>query len=265
MSILGENIRRLRKDKGITQTEFAVQIGVKRAVIGAYEEGRAEPKLQTLQIMSRFFKLSIDALLNDMIGEGKVLQADISGSNLRILPVTLNASTDTETIPLVPIKASAGYAAGYGDVYFIGNLPQFQMPFAELQQNRTCRMFQIKGDSMLPVPPGAYILAEYVQDWSSIKDQTCCIVITRDEGVVYKRVINRFAESRELELVSDNKDYDAYTLPAEQIVELWKAKAYTTFVLPGPAEASTHDIRRLADVVMELKGEIRNLKLEIRK
>jgi transcriptional regulator with XRE-family HTH domain len=265
MSILGENIRRLRKDKGITQTEFAVQIGVKRAVIGAYEEGRAEPKLQTLQIMSRFFKLSIDALLNDMIGEGKVLQADISGSNLRILPVTLNASTDTETIPLVPIKASAGYAAGYGDVDFIGNLPQFQMPFAELQQNRTCRMFQIKGDSMLPVPPGAYILAEYVQDWSSIKDQTCCIVITRDEGVVYKRVINRFAESRELELVSDNKDYDAYTLPAEQIVELWKAKAYTTFVLPGPAEASTHDIRRLADVVMELKGEIRNLTLEIRK
>ncbi len=62
MSILGENIRRLRKSKGITQTEFAVQIGVKRAVIGAYEEGRAEPKLQTLQTISRFFKLSIDAL-----------------------------------------------------------------------------------------------------------------------------------------------------------------------------------------------------------
>lgn len=261
MSILGDNLRNLRKNKGLTQTELAMQIGVKRAVIGAYEEGRAEPKLQTLQTISRFFKASIDDLLNGPMH--KQTQTDVQGSNLRVLPVVVAAGADAETIPLVPVKASAGYAAGYGDVEFISNLPQFQMPFAELGNNRTCRMFQIQGDSMLPVPPGAYIVGEYVQDWLSVKDNTCCIVVTRDNGVVYKRIVNRLADKQELQLLSDNRDYDPYTLNADQVVEIWKARGYTTFVIPDATEASTRDIRRLADVVADLKNELSGIKKQL--
>lgn len=260
MSILGDNIRRLRKEKGMTQTEFAERIGAKRAVVGAYEEGRAEPRLQTLQAISAFFGVSIDAMLGQDVNAENTRQTDIRGNNLRILPIALQADADTESIPLVPVKASAGYASGYGDVDFIRQLPQFQMPFPELSRGRTCRIFQIRGDSMLPVPAGAYVLAEYVQDWSSVKDYTCCIIVTRDDGVVYKRVVNCLEEKSELLLISDNKEYAPYSVSATQVVEVWKARGYTTFDLPDAAQAATRDVRSLADVVMELKLEIRNLK-----
>lgn len=260
MSILGDNIRRFRKEKGLTQTEFAERIGAKRAVVGAYEEGRAEPRLQTLQAISAFFGMSIDALLGQDVGTENTRQTDVKGNNLRILPIALQANANTETIPLVPVKASAGYATGYGDVDFIRQLSQFQMPFPELSKGRTCRIFQIRGDSMLPVPAGAYVLAEYVQDWSSLKDYTCCIIVTLDDGVVYKRVVNQLEESKQLLLISDNKDYAPYTVSAAQVVEVWKARGYTTFDLPDATQAATRDVRSLAEVVMELKLEIRNLK-----
>ena len=57
--------------------------------------------------------------------------------------------------------------------------------------------------------------------------------------MVYKRAGNRFKENKELKLVSDNKVYDAYMVPAEDILEIWKAKAYISSTLPDPAPEPT--------------------------
>ena len=62
-SILSKNIRKLRAFKNLNQTEFAELFGIKRASIGAYEEGRAEPKLDTLIKIITYFKLSLDDLI----------------------------------------------------------------------------------------------------------------------------------------------------------------------------------------------------------
>ena len=62
-SILSKNIRKLRSFKNLNQTEFAKLFDIKRASIGAYEEGRAEPKLDTLLKITSFFKLTLDDLI----------------------------------------------------------------------------------------------------------------------------------------------------------------------------------------------------------
>jgi len=62
-SILSKNIRKLRLFKSLNQTQFAEIFGIKRASIGAYEEGRAEPKLDTLLKISGYFKLTLDELI----------------------------------------------------------------------------------------------------------------------------------------------------------------------------------------------------------
>ena len=62
-SPLALNIRKLRLFKQLNQTEFAEKLSVTRASIGAYEEGRAEPKLAFLIELSDFFKLSIDQIV----------------------------------------------------------------------------------------------------------------------------------------------------------------------------------------------------------
>ena len=42
---INENIRYLRKKKGWTQEKFSSKIGIKRSLVGAYEEGRSDARL----------------------------------------------------------------------------------------------------------------------------------------------------------------------------------------------------------------------------
>ena len=65
MSVLSENIKFLRKQKGLTQEQFAEKLGIKRSLVGAYEEGRAEPGLANLQKISTILEVSIDNLISE--------------------------------------------------------------------------------------------------------------------------------------------------------------------------------------------------------
>ena len=61
--MLAENIKKLRKLKKLTQNDLAERLGVNRSAIGAYEEGRAEPRLSTLRLLSALFECSLDDLV----------------------------------------------------------------------------------------------------------------------------------------------------------------------------------------------------------
>ena len=49
LNFFAQNLKHLRKVKGLTQGDFAAKIGINRPKVGSYEEGRAEPSLETLQ------------------------------------------------------------------------------------------------------------------------------------------------------------------------------------------------------------------------
>lgn len=255
---LSQNIKFLRKKKGLTQAQFADKIGVKRSVIGAYEEGRAEPKLVLLQDICRYFNVTIDDVLAKNLSESGV-EKPISGSDLRVLPILVDKQTEEELVSLVPVRASAGYALGFGDIDFIDELPRFKMPFQELVSNKSYRTFQIEGDSMLPVQSGSYMICEYVQDWNAIKDNTCYVVVTKEEGVVYKRLENHIEEQKEIKLISDNTEYEPYYLNINEVTEVWKAMGYTTFSLPEPQPVPS-GMQELINQVAELRKDVKSLK-----
>jgi transcriptional regulator with XRE-family HTH domain len=262
MQLLSTNIKFLRKSKNLTQAEFAIKIGVNRSVIGAYEEGRAEPKLQTLQAMSDFFNLAIDDLINkdfSQMNKDDIPWTDVSGQNLRVLPISIDPETGKENMPLVPEKAAAGYTTGYSDVNFIGNLPQFTMPFPELRQEKTYRIFQIQGESMLPIPSGAYIITEYLHDWKDVKDDQCYVFLTREDGIIYKRVKNLIEDKKVVKMISDNPEFDPYEMPVSHVVEVWKALGYTCFDLPD-RESDPSTLHQLFSAVTELKRDIKELR-----
>ncbi len=256
---LGLNIKYLRKVRNLTQDQLADKIGVNRAMIGSYEEGRAVPKLPALQILSHYFNVSIDSLVNiDLSTEsssaGETQNIDSAGKNLRIL-TTLVDRNDKELITLVPVKASAGYAKGYSDPDYVETLPKFSLPFTELSRERTYRAFQIGGNSMEPIPSGAYIICEYLQNWSDVKSGKTYIVVTKDDGVVYKRLYNN--DNDTLLLKSDNPEYNPYTIPLNSISEIWKALGYISFSLPEPDEMH---LGKLAAMVYKIQTELDELK-----
>lgn len=258
MNFFPSNIKFLRRMKGLTQSDLANKLGINRPKIGSYEEGRAEPKLSTLQRISHFYKVNIDDLLELDLSKESPKEKDIKGSALRILPIIIDKD-DNEHITVVPAKASAGYLNGYADVEFVENLPTFNLPLKELSQNRTYRIFQIQGDSMLPITSGSYIISEYVQDWTGIQDNLSYIVISSTEGIVYKRIVNQDAQLRSFDLHSDNKNYAPFSVAIEDIVEIWKAIGVISFDLPV-AETSVSQIDKMNSMLMKLQIEMQQLK-----
>jgi transcriptional regulator with XRE-family HTH domain len=234
MIYFSSNFRTLRQKKNLSQQEIADALQLSRTKVNSYERG-VQPPYELLIKIADFFKLSLDVLIKKDIASlngfelSKILEGseiDISGKRLRLLTVTIK-DNNQENIEMVGIKAQAGYVQGYGDPDFIQNLPKFSMPF--LPQNKTYRCFQIKGDSMPPVMEGSWVTASYVQDWNHIKDGDNYIIVTLNEGVVFKRVYNKLTSEKSLTLVSTNSDYAPYDVSVDQISEIWKFETWNGF------------------------------------
>jgi len=260
MEVIGKNIKYLRKSKGLTQDELAKSIGVNRAMIGSYEENRATPKLSVLKDLAYFFNVTIDNLAKLKLWEENTNQHSAGyaiGNQLRVVSTVVDKE-DKELITTVPVQASAGYTTGYSDPEFIRELPRFSLPLIELSKERTYRVFQIKGDSMLPVKSGSYIICEYLANWHEILDGKTYIVISKDEGIVYKRLYGPTDDGNEITLRSDNTEYTDYTLSVEEIHEIWRALGVISFDLPEPDNQLSTS--QLYDMILEMKNEISSLK-----
>lgn len=248
MSFAGKNIKYLRKLRGWTQQEFASKLQIKRSLLGAYEEQRAEPRIEVLEIVSDIFKLTLDELLLKDV-------SDTKGSYLSKRRMQKLAS-GTNEIQLVPVKAAAGYLAGYADPEFLDELNTFTLP---MLAPGTYRAFEIVGDSMLPTASGSVIVGEKVENLDDVKNNQTYIVISRNEGIVYKRVMKNPKVKTKLTLLSDNPSYQPYIINTADIVELWKASMII-------GKANTHqrwDVNQLATLVNNLQEQVSSLKNKI--
>jgi hypothetical protein len=154
----------------------------------------------------------------------------------------------------VAVAAKAGYKAGYSDPDFIKVLPTFQMPF--LSKDRKYRTFQISGDSMPPVSDGAFVTAEYMANWTLIKDGYPYIILTKDEGLVFKNVYNQIEKNKSLLLCSTNPAYDPYEVSIAEIREIWKFVNYIDSQPPEPNMTKN----AIHEVVRKLQSDIDSVK-----
>lgn len=256
------NIKLMRKRKKRSQEDVSFNLGIKRSSLSGYENGSTEPNFETLLKMSAYFNVTLDKLLKTDLGSLSESQLseiergydiDIQGNRMRVLATTVGEDNE-ENIEVVPIKAKAGYTAGYADPDFIRVLSTFRMPF--LDRNKKYRTFQISGDSMPPVPDGSWVTGEFLQNWNFIKSGYPYIVLTKDDGVVFKVLYNKVAERKTLLLCSTNPLYEPYEVPITEVLEVWKFVNFISSELPEP-NLSKDDI---ANTVMNLQREVTELK-----
>jgi transcriptional regulator with XRE-family HTH domain len=245
MSIAGQNLKYLRKLRGWTQEEFATKLRIKRSLLGAYEEERAEPRIEVLEIVGDIFKLTLDELLLKEL-------YDTKGNYLAKRRAQKMASGSAE-IQMVPVKAAAGYLAGYGDPDFIDELNTFTLP---MLAPGNYRAFEIVGDSMLPTPSGSVIVGEKVDDLEEVKSNQTYIVVSRSEGIVYKRVMKNNKLKNKLTLISDNTVYQPYNVNSEDVIEVWKAQ----MVISKANTQQRWDVNQLANLVTNLQDQVSVLK-----
>src|SRR5881227_3303855 len=118
-------------------------------------------------------------------------------------------------IPFVPFKAAAGYLAGYADPEFIDELNTFTLPMLAPGEYRA---FEIVGDSMLPTPSGSVIVGERVAAMDDIRANNTYIVVSKNEGIVYKRIMKNNRYKNKLTLISDNPHYEPYHVNPDDIL-----------------------------------------------
>lgn len=256
MSFLASNLRFLRKQKGITQNDLADQLDVQRTMISAYEDGRSEPKLTTLQKLCDLLEVGVEELLEHDIE--KLGRKAIQKRGITILTIATDEN-DKENITLVGQKASAGYLNGFADPVYMERLPQFHLP--NLSRQATYRAFELSGDSMLPLVPGTIVVGAYIEQLHHIKSGRTYVLVTQTEGVVYKRVFNYLEENGKLFLVSDNDLYKPYEVRGEDVLEIWEAKAFISTDFPNPGDKKKPlSVEDLGEMIRDIQVDLKRIK-----
>jgi transcriptional regulator with XRE-family HTH domain len=255
------NIKLLRNRKKRTQDVVAGELDMSRSTLNSYENGSIKnPTLDALMMFSRYFKLSIDTMVKvdlTKLSEFQLSELErgndvyVTGSRLRVLATTVD-SQNRENIEVVPLKAKAGYKNGFADPEFIKKLPTFQLPL--LLSDRKYRMFQISGDSMLPIPDKSWIIAEYLENWYDIKDGEAYIILTQEEGLVFKIAQNNLKKKKSLLLNSLNSLYRPYELNMGEIKEVWKFCNFLSSELPDNTFSKDEFLSKIINIEQELHG-----------
>ena len=221
MEKLAKNIKHLRALKSLTQEQFSIELDITKSRVGSYEEGRSDPSIEMLISLSDYFKIPIDALVkNDLTLSQDDTFIDI-GNQRVLFPMRVDEHNEN-VIEVVTKAASAGYLQGYSDTEFIADLPIMSLDFLPTGKHRA---FPIKGDSMHPwVKDGDVVVAEFMENPAAVKNNFCYIILTKDDGLVYKRVFTGELDKGFLTLSSDNKAYQPYRIHTSEIMEIWQFK-----------------------------------------
>jgi transcriptional regulator with XRE-family HTH domain len=245
MALANKNLKYLRKLRGWTQEEFAQKLRIKRSLLGAYEEERADPRMEVLEVVADMFKLTLDELLRKDLSEVK--------GNYVAKRRAQKLASGRADIPFVPMKAAAGYLAGYADPEFVDELNTFTLP---MLAGGDYRAFEIVGDSMMPTPSGSVIVGEKVNSLEEVKSNNTYIVVSRTEGIVYKRMLKNNRLKNKYTMVSDNPSYQPYNVNAEDILEVWQAQ----MVISKANTQQRWDVGQLANIVNNLQQQVTTLK-----
>jgi len=117
------------------------------------------------------------------------------------------------------------------------------------------RAFEILGDSMMPTPSGSIIVGEKVESLEEAKSNMAYIVVSKSEGIVYKRILKSNRNKDKITLVSDNPAYQPYQVNAGDILEMWQANT-----IISKATQQRWDVNSLANIVNNLQDQVSSLK-----
>jgi transcriptional regulator with XRE-family HTH domain len=287
MSVLSNNLKVLRLGSGKDQAEIAELAGITASTLSNYEVARTEPDIDTLVILANIYGVSVDGLVKTDLS---VIAKSLSGGNLnqqkqkatyklkgngngnpkgnlneksegwdRVPKVITVDHGGSDNIAFVPVKAHAGYLNGYGDAEFIGSLETFRFPGLS---GGVFRCFEVEGQSMLGTFYSSdWIVGRFVENLTEIRDDRIHIVVTKTEGIVVKRVLNRIEKDGKLILNSDNQrtplEFPPIILDPNDVFEVWYAVRYSSSQMRRPGEMQKR--------VIDLEGRVSLLEDRLRK
>jgi phage repressor protein C with HTH and peptisase S24 domain len=235
------NLLEIRELSGLSQTDFARSLSLSREVINKMEKGRMKVSKRTTARLQKFLQENpLGAVSGDVNILGKSSHAgEKKRSNLPFQQQRLQDKNTASPfmVPLVGIKAQAGYVKGFEQVDYIDTLEQYSLPPGVNPIGAVWRYFEVDGDSMEPTfNSGDIVLATMVPhvDWNDIKNFYVYVILT-DDQLLIKRLYKK--SSTEWVLLSDNEEVaPQVVLPVEKIKQLWFFRRQIRSKVPEPKE-----------------------------
>lgn len=252
MSLFADNIRYLRVKHAMTQQKIADELRIPRERYAKYE-AFTDPPLDCLQKISRYYHVSIDLLLSFDIRRVPYEDLIQLEENRILLPITVDSQGENK-IELISSKAQAGYLRGYSDPEFIEALQHISLPFL---RNGKYRAFPVTGDSMPPHKEGSFVVGEYVEQLSDVVDGKTYIMLTKTDGIVYKRLAKKGKNA--LVAKSDNTIYEPYEIRGSEVLEIWR---YACSIATQEFEQDDLGVISVKDVLQGLRKDMTALKTE---
>ncbi len=219
MSFFGRNIKKIRGVKGLSQKSFAELFDLKRATLGAYEEGRSEPKIETIIKIANYFSISIDSMLTSDLTVNELLRFK---EDLTIEPDLITEKTLVE-IPFISENNLENYAKHFDNPNFIEDLPIINLPVAI---EKKYRAIEITNLEMTANDKGLYPKDIVIVENISIEKQA-----ELGNGEVVFAIVNNEFIFRKLYFIdtsvvfkAEHKNIEEKIYSKEDIKELWLAK-----------------------------------------
>jgi transcriptional regulator with XRE-family HTH domain len=251
MSLFSDNIRALRIKDKISQEKLAESLKITRGRYVKYEDGTSEAPYDILKKIAHHYHISIDLLLS--VDVRKIDMQDLLKleNNRLILPIQVDREGEN-FIEVVTQKVRAGYLNGYSDPEYIESLQQISLPFLGSGKHRG---FPVEGDSMPPHEDGSIIVGRYIEKLGEVMDGKTYILITKSEGMVYKRLNKN--KKNALVLESDNHFYPNYEVKASDILEIWE---YECNIGRSDKRHELTETQIMKELLMEVKREVMEIK-----
>jgi len=233
MSLIGKNIKKIRTLKKLNQSEFAKVLGLNRGNISAYEEERAEPKINTIIQIANIFGMSVDLLINNELTANELYSLNIVNQKLNEAHHFTSKPTTNirrQGIGLVYISNYFEYLANHTKKDFIYNLPHIDLP---INFKGTSRAFELSGSEMKYNQQGLHhgdimLCQQSKLEVKSIEINKLYVVVNKN-GITTKRL--KKASQKQLTFESDDSNYNSQSDRLNDIVELWEVKGiYSTYI-----------------------------------
>ncbi|HEV7621720.1 MAG TPA: LexA family transcriptional regulator [Flavisolibacter sp.] len=234
------NLKEIREVYNLTQEEFALSLGITRELVNKMEKGKSSISKATKLLIQNFLSDKSEYTSHEMtfLGGTSHLKEKKAGNQPYFLERREQKKMQTPVlIPLVGIKAQAGYINGYEHADYMDTLEKYSLPPGINPAGAVWSYFEVDGDSMEPtVFAGDFILASMLphEDWKDIKNFGVYIILTKDQLLI-KRVFQK--SEKEWILISDNDTlYAQVPLLLDEIKQVWTFRRQIRSRVPQPKE-----------------------------
>ncbi|QCR21459.1 LexA family transcriptional regulator [Pontibacter sp. SGAir0037] len=264
MSYIGKNIKKIRTVKKLSQAAFAELFNLARPSVGAYEEGRSEPKIDTLLQISQYFGLSLDQLLAKELTVNELYGFDIFKRNYTAGDVLLKVATAPASPLITAVFVSSAqyeaYVQHHAEAAYLQSLPQIAVP-ATSAANSLSRAFEMRTADMLQQQQGIHI-GDILYASPVAPDQARglapgeVVVIVTEASVVVRRFIK--AEKETLLLKADNPSFKQEQVLLRHVKELWRVAGIYSTSLSAPAPLENR-VAALEALVHEMQDKLNRI------